>query len=211
MEDDGSLIIKGIRVNRDVLRKDAVQACTIGQCTAVCCSTGVWLKTEEVPRILEWGEAIKAYLPPDRHDESKWFLSSKPDDDQPAELGTSTVADPLRSGKTCCVFLQTNRKCALHIASQVNNLGWPGLKPYFCAIYPLFFEEGELSVDDSPLDSESASCRRFTNGVGAIYEMYRDEAILILGEEGYRELCESAGRIKPMIDIKEAKTKSGKG
>jgi hypothetical protein len=192
VEDDGSVIVKGIRIDPDVLRKNAVQPCAIGQCMAACCSTGVWLKAEEVPRILEWDRAVKACLPPDRQNELKWFLEGEPDENLSHELGTSTVQDPISPGRKCCVFLKPDRKCALQVVSEQNHLGWPGLKPYFCAIYPLFYEEGVMSMDDRVPDFGHATCQRFTIGSFAIYELYRDEAILILGEEGYRELCEMA-------------------
>ena len=159
---------------------------------AACCSTGVWLKAEEAPRILEWGGPVKACLPLDRQNESKWFLEGEPDENQSLELGTSTVEDPMSPGRRCCVFLKPDRKCALQVVSAQNHLGWPGLKPYFCAIYPLFYAEGVMSMDDRLPDFEGATCRRFTKGLRAIYELYRDEATLILGEEGYRELCEKA-------------------
>ncbi len=193
MEDDGSLIINGIRVDPDVLRNDVVQPCATAKCMAECCSGGVWLKADEVPRIREWAAAIKACLPPDRQDESKWFTSDSPDEDQPREQeGTTTVEDLLRPGHRCCVFLQQDRRCALQVVSHANRLGHPGLKPYFCAIYPLYFEAGVLSMDDTRLESEGAACRRFALQEGAMYKVYREEAILILGEEGYRELCEQA-------------------
>jgi Fe-S-cluster containining protein len=184
MENKDPLIIKGIRIEPDVLRKDAVVPCAGANCKAACCSTGVWLKEDEAPRIRAWATAVKACLPAERHDESKWF------DADDLEPGTTTVDDPMRPGKTCCVFLQPDRKCALQVVSKANNLGWPGLKPYFCAIFPLYFEEGVLSMDEHPpLDFSATGGEK-----RAMYEVYRDEAILILGEDGYRELSERVGK-----------------
>ncbi len=197
MEDEGSLIVNGIRVDPDVLRKDFVQPCATAKCMAECCAGGVWLKADEVPRIRKWAGAIKACLPPDRHEESTWFTSEPPEEDQPREQeGTTTVEDPLRPGQRCCVFLQQDRKCALQVVSQANHLGNPGLKPYFCAIYPLYFEAGLLSMDETRLESEGAACHRSAQQKGAMYEVYREEAILILGEEGYRDLCQKAAARK---------------
>jgi hypothetical protein len=190
VENDGSLIVKGIRIDPVVLRRDAVQPCATERCMAACCSTGVWLKAEEVPRILEWNGAVKACLPPDRHNESKWFMEGRPHWSQSPETSTSTVEDPILPGREYCVFLRPDHKCALQVVSEQNHLGWPGLKPFFCAIYPLFYEENELTVDDGLPDYEGAKCQRFANGLHAMYEVYRDEATLILGAEGYRELCE---------------------
>ena len=81
--------------------------------------------------------------------------------------------------------------CALRVVSRANNLGWPGKKPYYCAIYPLLIENGVLSIDDqTPLLYEGGLCRKSVTQANAAYELYRDEAILVLGEDGYRELLD---------------------
>ena len=187
MENSGAIVVNGIRIESDVLRKDAIYRCAEAKCKTACCSAGVWLKDEEGPRILKWAGAVKECLPTERHDESKWL------DRRGLEMGTTTVEDPLRPGKTCCVFLQPDRKCALHVVSQTNHLGWPGLKPYYCAIYPLYFEAGVLSMDDNTLhDSDCTSSHKTAPNNLAMYDVYRDEAILVLGENGYRELRKKA-------------------
>lgn len=194
MEDDIALIIKGIRIDPSVLRKEPIQRCALQECMAACCTGGVWLAPGELPRIQESAGLIKPYLPPERRDESGWFSPGEADENFPLgyEMGTTTVDDPLRPGQTCCVFLRPDRKCALQVTSIEHGLGWPGLKPYFCAIYPMYCENGVMSMDDdTPLDFEGAGCRRFSPEARPMYEVYHEEAILILGEDGYRELCES--------------------
>lgn len=187
MAKNRSLIINGIRIDPGVLREDAVRRCGDVKCVGACCSDGVWLCEEEAPRILEWAGAIKACLPPDRHDQSIWF--ERRDD----EVGTAAVADPLRPNQTCCVFLQTDRKCALQVVSQANNLGWPGLKPYYCALYPLYTEDDTLLVDRiTPRNVTGAMCRHAKPPKQPVYKLFRDEMVLVLGEDGYRELCEKA-------------------
>jgi hypothetical protein len=187
MENDGSLIVNGIRIDPDVLRKDGVRRCAEVNCVAACCSDGVWLREDEAPHILAWADTIKACLPAERHDESTWFEQGN------NELGTASVDDPLRPDDTCCVFLQPDRKCALQVVSQAHSLGWPGLKPYYCALYPLYFENGVLLVDDAtPLNVTGAMCRQAKPPRRAMYKLYKEEAKLVLGEDGYRELCEKA-------------------
>lgn len=185
MEDGDSLTINGIRINPDVLRKDSIRRCADARCGAVCCSGGVWLNEDEAPKIRAWAEEIKKRLPPDRHDESIWF------EEEDGEMGTNSIDDASRPGQTCCVFLQPDRKCALQVVSNENNLGWPGIKPYYCAIYPLLIEENVLTIDDeTPLIYAGGLCRNSAPQGYAAYELYRDEAILILGEDGYRELIQ---------------------
>ncbi len=187
MKKNGSMIINGVRIDPGVLGKDAVRRCGDIQCSGACCSDGVWLREDEAPRILAWAGAIKDCLPADRHDESKWFEQGK------GELGTIAVDDPMRPDDTCCVFLQPDRKCALQVVSRTNNLGWPGLKPFYCALYPLYTENDTLLVDHiTPLNITGAMCRHGAPPKQVVYKLFRDEIALVLGEDGYRELCERA-------------------
>ncbi|HEY4689279.1 MAG TPA: DUF3109 family protein [Anaerolineae bacterium] len=193
METDESLIIGGIRIDPKVLRPMPIERCALKECQAACCSGGVWVESKHVARILESAEIVKPVLPPERRDESQWFSPGEPDENWPLgyEQGTTTVDDPARPGQTCCVFLRPDRKCALQVASEAHRLGWPGLKPYFCAIYPLYHEHDAMTVDDeTPLDFPGGGCQRPAAQARPLYEVYREEAILILGEDGYRELCD---------------------
>jgi hypothetical protein len=187
MENNGALIINGISIGSDILRKKAVRKCSELTCLAACCSDGVWLRDDEAPRILEWADAIKSCLPPDRHDESKWFEQGK------EEMGTIPVNDPVRPNDTCCVFLQPDRKCSLQVVSRANNLGWPGIKPFYCTLYPLYTEENTLLLDNvTHLNVKSAMCRAEKPLRQEIYKLFPEEITLVLGKDGYQELCKKA-------------------
>ena len=185
--------MNGPRIDPSILQLAAAQRCAPAECQAACCTGGVWLDADHGQRILAWAEAIKPFLPPDRRDPSKWFAEDEADDDFPSGrcVGTSIVDDPQRPGKTCCVFLRRDRKCALQVASSAHGLGWPGLKPYFCAIYPMTIKDNTLMMDDeTPRDFEGGSCRRPAPELRPLYHVYREEVTLALGEEGYRALCD---------------------
>ena len=193
MEESDSLIVNGIRIDPGVLKPAAWQRCAIVECQAACCTGGVWLDADHIPRILEHAETVKQSLPPDRHDTATWFSEVEEDADFPSgrSTGTNTAEDPQRPGKTCCVFLRHDRKCALQVASNALGLGWPGLKPYYCAIYPLYVSGQVMSLDEETLlDFEGGGCQRPHTESRPIFQIYREEAILILGEDGYRQLCD---------------------
>jgi hypothetical protein len=201
MEKDDALVINGIRISPGILRKKAVRRCSEIKCLAACCTDGVWLLDDEAPRILEWADAIKACLPPDRHDESQWFEQGK------GELGTIPVKDPVRPDDTCCVFLQPDRKCALQVVSRANNLGWPGIKPYYCTLYPLYVEDDELLLDNvTHLNVNGAMCRAEKPPRQEVCKLFPDELTLVLGEEGFRELCEKAESSKKPAKRQAKKT-----
>lgn len=195
MTEESKLVIKDIRIDASILETARIQRCALVECQAACCTGGVWLDAEHMPRILEYREDIKRFLPPDRHDESKWFSELEDDADFPSGrcTGTNVVDDPQRPDQTCCVFLRHDRKCALQVTSNELDLGWPALKPFYCALYPLYLEGDELSVDDeTPLDFVGGGCQRPASETRPMYQIYREEATLVLGEDGYRELSERA-------------------
>lgn len=185
MEGSDPLIINGIRISPEILKKDVIRRCADSRCGAICCSGGVWLCEGEPSRILAWTDAIKERIPVERHDLSLWF------EEEDGEQGTNSVNDPDRPGQTCCVFLQPDKKCALQVISIENNLGWPGIKPFHCSTYPLVIEDGVLMIDDeTPLLYKGGLCRETSTDGLAPYELFQNEAILLLGQDGYRELCE---------------------
>lgn len=183
------IVINGIRVDKSVFRKVALRPCG-PDCLADCCSGGVWMTDDEPPRIMKWAKTIKSHLPKDRHDESQWFVTRKSKDTPSGiETGTNTVEDPVREDETCCIFLRADRKCALQVISRDRKLGWPGIKPFYCCIYPLYLENDVFSIDETTeLDEETALCLHGADEKRPMFEIYRDEAILILGKKGYAEL-----------------------
>ena len=200
MNDESSLIINGLRIDPSVLRSAPLQRCAVVECQAACCSGGVWLDAGHMPRILEWAGVIKQALPPDRRDESQWFSEIEDDPDFASGrcTGTNTVDDPQRPGKTCCVFLRPDRKCALQVVSHQHGLGWPGLKPFYCAIYPLVVSGKTLTLDEeTALDFEGGGCQQPCAESRPIYQIYRDETVLLLGEEGYQQLCRTLAAQRP--------------
>ena len=203
------IVINGIRVDKSVFRKVALRPCG-PDCLADCCSGGVWMTDDEPPRIMKWAKAIKRHLPKDRHDETQWFVTRKSKDTPSGiETGTNTVEDPAREDETCCIFLRSDRKCALQAVSRDRKLGWPGIKPFYCSIYPLYLENDVFSIDETTeLDEETALCLHGADEKRPMFEIYRDEAILILGKKGYAELKRLADETKgtPSKLKKAAKT-----
>ena len=196
LESTEQLVIKGIRIDPSVLETLPIQRCEVAECEAACCAGGVWLNPDEMPRILEWAHVIRQYLPTERQDPSKWFETGDPDSRYAGgyEFGTTTVEEPESAGQTCCVFLRPDRVCALQFVSEKHNQGWPGLKPFYCALYPLYFEDGLLCIDDeTPLEFTGGDCRRGGQTARPIYEIYREETTLVLGDDGYQALCEKTG------------------
>jgi hypothetical protein len=185
------VIINGLKIHPEFLEMVGAERCVLQECKGACCSGGVWLDADDLKPIVPYVETIKANLPEARRDPNTWFSAPEPDEDTPSgvKIGTNVVADPVRPGITCCVFLRPDRLCALQVTSQQLGLPGLGLKPFFCALYPVYVEHGEVIIDhETERDFGGANCRRFCGMQQPLYEVFREELTMVLGEAGYQQL-----------------------
>ncbi len=185
------MIINGVKIHPELLQEVYTERCVLHECLAACCTGGAWLDVSQLKTIVPHVEAIKANLPEDRRDPDAWFSAPAAEEDAPegAILGTNVVNDPGHPGETCCVFLRPDRLCALQVTSQQLGLEYPGLKPLFCALYPLQVRAGEVVVDhETELNLGGAACQRACATRQPLYQVFRAELELVLGAEGYEEL-----------------------
>jgi hypothetical protein len=190
------MIINGFKIHPELLEEVYAERCVLTECLGACCTGGAWLDVEQLKTIVPHVEAIKANLPEDRRDPNAWFSAPQADEDSPASavVGTNVVNDPLRPGETCCVFLRPDRLCALQVTSQQVGLEYPGLKPLFCALFPLQIHGDEIVIDhDTAQNFGGAMCRRTCTRLQPLYQVFREELQLVVGEEGYRELEMKSG------------------
>ena len=185
------MIINGFKIHPDLLEEVPTERCVLHECLGACCTGGAWLDVEQLKTIVPYAEDIKANLPEDRRDPNAWFSAPAADEDAPegAVVGTNVVDDVRRPGETCCIFLRPDHLCALQVTSQQLRLGYPGLKPLFCALYPLQVRGDELSIDHETAGNfGGANCQRACANKQPLYRVFKDEVVLVLGEEGYRKL-----------------------
>lgn len=191
-ETEEPLMINGLRIDPILFTEVNAQRCLLDECKGACCSGGVWVDQEAVAALVPHVEAIKANMPEDRRDPDTWFSAPSPDEDFPSgiAIGTNIVDDPVRTDdRTCCIFMRHDRRCAIQVTNQQLGREWPGLKPFYCALYPIFLSKGVLSYDDeTPLVFEDATCQRFCAEKQPLYKIYQEEIEMVLGAEGYAEL-----------------------
>ncbi|HSD83707.1 MAG TPA: DUF3109 family protein [Anaerolineae bacterium] len=191
------MIINGFKIHPELLEEVYAERCVLQECLGACCTGGAWLDVEQLKIIVPHVAAIKANLPAERRDPNTWFSAPTADEDSPAgaTIGTNVVADPRRPGETCCVFLRLDRLCALQVTSAQLGLEYPGLKPLFCALYPLQIHGDEIVIDHATRQNfGGAACRRACAQKQPLYRVFKEELVLILGEEGYRELEQLASQ-----------------
>jgi hypothetical protein len=185
------MIINGFKIHSELLEEVYAERCVLHECLSACCTGGAWLDVEQLKTIVPHVEAIKANLPEARRDPNAWFSAPAADEDSPdgAILGTNVIDDPRRPGETCCVFLRPDRWCALQMTSQQLGIEYPGLKPLFCALYPLQVRADEIIIDHETAQSFGGIvCQRVCATKQPWYRVFKEELELVLGAEGYREL-----------------------
>jgi hypothetical protein len=190
------MIINGFKIHPELLEEVFAERCVLHECLGACCTGGAWLDVEQLKAIVPHVAAITANLPAERRDPNTWFSAPSAEEDAPDEgiIGTNVVADPRRPGETGCVFLRPDRLCALQLTSQQLELDYPGLKPLFCALYPLQIRGDEIVIDHETAQNFSGVvCQRAGATPQPLYRIFRKELELILGEEGYQELRARSG------------------
>lgn len=191
-----------IRLDRSLWRPARGERCVLTECRGACCVDGIWVDVGHVQRILAHADAIAPHLSDEyRGDPDRWFGDDTWEhNDFPSGIGIPTATgprpgDPARNG---CVFLRTDHGCGLQVASEALGLGWPGLKPFDCATYPILRSEGELVFDEkSPDGPEGADCQRALEpGSNPVprYEVFRLEVELAIGRAGYAQVVALAGK-----------------
>ncbi len=143
--------------------------CDGGECEAACCPGGIWVDLLHVQRILAHSADIGPQLAePFRLRDDLWFEDEPLEDaDFPSGIALPTRIAPRQANptRTGCVFLRVDHLCALQVTSEELGLGWPGLKPLDCALYPLTIEAGTVLYDEATTAANPhATCQRHKAG-----------------------------------------------
>ncbi|MCL4504658.1 MAG: DUF3109 family protein [Chloroflexi bacterium] len=198
------ITIKDWLIDDSLLEKKPIMRCEIGECKGGCCSDGVWVDMGQAQAILEHAEMIAPYMPPERRNKETWFAEHYNDDKSfPSGeyIGTTTVVDETHPGGTTCVFLRPeDRYCAIQAASLADGMpGWE-LKPHYCCMFPLVDEYDESGIAKRlMLDSENSlfehggGCYKDATTLQPVFQVYAEETSMVLGVDGYRDLCRRTG------------------
>lgn len=190
------ITVGDLKVDSRVLESRLMARCRIDECRALCCSHGVYVDLADAGRIIDEAELIKPHLPEKNRNVDNWFDGDVGEDaDFPSgyRVGTQVVPEPSKLDGTTCVFLRSDNRCGLQVASIAAQRHRWDLKPFYCALYPLILVGDSLQLDDdNPLYRNGATCQRAELAPVPLYIMLKDELVLALGEEGYQQLCSIA-------------------
>jgi hypothetical protein len=147
----------------------------------------------DASRIIEESDLIKPHLPPDRRNVTTWFSEEVTEDpDFPSGYGTGTnVIDNTKHPiGTHCVFLRPDWRCALQVAGIAAGRHHWDLKPFYCCLYPLILVGNQVYLDDdNSIYKLGGTCTTAKAAPNPLYQLLKDELLLVLGQEGYEQLC----------------------
>lgn len=178
------------QINPRLLRKEPVRRCRLEECRAACCLHGVWIDTAEWQDIQDNAELIIPHMPPDWNDPELW-IDDRRDSDPFSRSGqvvhSHVLPDPGHYGRTACVFLRDDFKCALQVAGDANGMHPWRFKPFYCVLHPLDLDEqGRITLDATELLlDEPGSCLRPSNTEIPLLETFEPELRYFLGDEKY--------------------------
>lgn len=179
---------KGLRIDPVLFEKGYHEGYGPSRCTAQCCAGGVYLSQQEHRAILEHVDRIvKEFDETQTRDVSKWFESTRTDEDFPGGICIGT-----RVYNNKCVFLDKQSLCVLQRLKPKGYDEMWGLKPFYCRIYPITVDHCTITCDQT-IAKETVCCSISSRYTKPVVEVCREELIQILGEDDYRELLRHHG------------------
>lgn len=129
-------------------------------------------------------------MPPGWTDPDLW-IDDRVEDDPYSKSGkvvhSRVLPDPTHYGRSACVFLRDDSKCALQMAGDANGLHPWRFKPFYCILHPLDLDDqGRITLDETALLlNESGSCLRPSETEIPLIETFELELRYFLGDEEY--------------------------
>ena len=141
---------------------------SVRKCDGTCCKHGSIASVEERDRILASAPLVAQHMTSRvRNRKERWFearVTKNPD-----YVCGQAVATRVLDG--ACVFLRTDRWCALQVAAQSSTGTAFALKPAMCLLWPLCVTDGKLDVGHAWYTRRKACCAPVRGGEKTIHEV----------------------------------------
>jgi Fe-S-cluster containining protein len=181
--------IPKLKVDPVVFESRFSHGCSMSNCNAACCQSGVMVDIEERDKILQNAGLIKQHMEPEQeHDSFRWF---DPHDEKDVDFPSGRAIGTQASGRGC-VFLMKDGRCVLQFVAAEEGISKHTLKPFFCFAFPVTIDSGVLTIDDPDLTNRHECCSMIPGGSRSVMEVCAEEFEFILGTEGMKELTEMA-------------------
>jgi Fe-S-cluster containining protein len=174
-----------LEADEEIFATRFAASCSMMNCSGKCCRGGVYVDLEHRDRVLREAALVIQHMEPaQEHDPSLWFETEEIDDaDFPSGkcVGTQVV------GKGC-VFLDSQRRCVLHMAESTS----PGLKPFYCRAFPVVVSDAVLTLDTEWCPEETQCCGPDPNGTQPALDLLAFEIEHVVGKAALHELRDIA-------------------
>ncbi len=150
-------------------------------CDDECCSYGADIDMLNVNRILAKADELEEFTGIKRE---KWFYPKKRkwDHEYPGHDYTRST----KKGNACVFLNKKGRGCLLHSFALAKGYDYHEFKPFFCAVFPVTYNEGVLMTPEE-IDEKTTACL----GEGpTLYRGAREELRYYFGDGLVRELDE---------------------
>jgi hypothetical protein len=171
---------------------EKLQRCKLHECHGACCAFGVWIDLLEKQNIDENAELVQSCMDPTKYDRGDWFLGEIEMDSFTLSgkvIHTRLVRRNRPFKRQTCIFLRTDHKCALQVASEkLGRHPW-FLKPFYCVLHPIDLNDnGQVTLDHTKiLLEEEKSCLRYSEQLNAPIDIFEDELRYLLGDSTFQD------------------------
>lgn len=186
MAGENLLTVKQYYISNDFFERGYVKGNSPCNCSAHCCTGGVWTDVKEYEIIMSQKELIKQQMDETQTpDDRQWFENEIADDsDFPSgkAIGTAVL-----NGK--CAFLDKFGRCSIQLAAVANGKHKWAWKPMYCILFPIEISDKVIGFDPM-LQDEQQCCTISTEFEIPLFAACKEELTYLLGEDGYKMLEE---------------------
>jgi hypothetical protein len=202
-------MLESLTISPRMFIPETLQRCQLYECHGACCAFGVWIDLLEKERIIEYAEIVQSCMDRTKYNRGDWFLEEIEEDSFTLSgkvIHTRLVSRNLPFKRRTCIFLRTDHKCALQVASEKSGKHPWFLKPFYCVLHPLDLNDnGQVTLDYTNIIlQEVKSCLRYSERLNAPIEIFEDELRFLLGDSKYLEslrLAKQNGQLKSDQEI----------
>jgi hypothetical protein len=157
-------------------RRIFARGADVRRCDGSCCKRGSVASVRERDLILSHAALIAPHMTSSARDRTqRWFERRVADN--PDYVCGKSVATRVTDG--ACVFLRSDKLCALQVAAESARMPSFALKPSMCLLWPIHVQDGQVDVGHAWFTRRKACCAPVRAGARTIAEVMSPDVELI--------------------------------
>jgi hypothetical protein len=197
-----------LTISERLFTQETLQRCELNECSGACCAYGVWIDLLEKEKIKAHAGIIRVCMDDVLNDREEWFedeLEKDPFTESGWVVHTKLIWRKKPVKRKTCIFLRSDHKCALQVASEKLNEHHWFLKPFYCILHPLDINKfGAITLaEPHVILTEEKSCLRYSQQLFAPIKIFEEELRYLLGDKIYDNDLNNAQYISNLKTDKE--------